>query len=75
MYRACLNLLEPRLVIRTRVALNFPDSNTSGSIPANATNCLGLSNRSISPISEIIVAAIFSPIPGIDWMILYSFSI
>jgi general stress protein CsbA len=41
-------------------------------MPANATNCLGLSNRSISPISEIIVAAIFSPIPGIDWMILYS---
>ena len=66
------SLLDPRFVMRFLVAVNLPDSKTLGSTPAKATSFLGLLNRSISPISEIIVAAIFSPIPGIDLMILYS---
>lgn len=71
--KACRNRLDLLLVILFTVPLNLPDSKILGSIPANATSFLGWLNRSISPISEIIVAAIFSSIPGIDWIILYSF--
>ena len=71
-YKACRSLLDPRFVIRFLVAVNLPDSNTLGSTPAKATSFLGLLNRSISPTSEIIVAAIFSPMPGIDLIIVYS---
>lgn len=56
----------PRLVIWLTDAVNLPEEYTLGSTPANATSFLASLNRSISPISEIIVAAIFSPIPGID---------
>jgi len=57
---------DPRLVIRFLVSVNLPDSNTLGSIPANATNFLALSNRTMSPISDKIVAASLSPIPGVE---------
>jgi hypothetical protein len=66
LYNAWRSLHDPRLDIRFIDAVNFPEEYTLGSIPANATNFLASLNRSISPISEIIVAAIFSPIPGID---------
>lgn len=43
--------------------------------PCVSHKFLGWLNRSISPISEMIVAAIFPPIPGIDWIILHTSTI
>lgn len=63
---ASLSRLEPRLEIRFRVAVNFPDEKTPGSRPANAMSFLALSNLSISPTSDKIVAAILLPMPGIE---------
>jgi len=65
-YNAFLSRVEPRFVIRFLVAENFPEEKTLGSIPANATSFFASLNDEISPISAIIVAAILSPIPGIE---------
>jgi hypothetical protein len=69
-YRACLRLLDPILVIRFFVAENLPDSKRIYS-----GKCYKLS----WVIKSIYISnlrdnrtAILSPIPGIDMMILYS---
>nr|WP_326160679.1 hypothetical protein [Heyndrickxia oleronia] len=46
------------MVIRFTDAVNLPEEYTLGSTPANPTSFLASLNRTITPISEIIVAAI-----------------
>lgn len=58
----------PRLLdIWLLLPLNLPDSFTDGSSPKKATRCFGLVKFLISPISLIIVIAVNSPTPGVDF--------
>ena len=65
-YKAFRRWVEPRLEILLWDDLNFPDSNTEGSNPAKAINFLTAENREISPISQIMVAAVKFPTPGME---------
>jgi len=53
-------------------ALNLPDSKQVHPILHRTLALFGISNWLMSPISEMIVAAILSPIPGTDLIHWYS---